>query len=289
MKFAIAFANTGPFTAPASAIEFARAAEAAGFESLWTVEHVVVPAGYQSEYPYDRSGRMPGPEDAPIPDPLVWLAFLASATSTINLGTGVLILPQRNPVVLAKELATLDVLSGGRLLLGIGSGWLAEEFDAIGVPFAERGKRTDDSVAAMRALWSEEKASHESAFTSFHDCISRPQPVGGAIPVHVGGHTDVAARRAGRLGDGFFPASGSHARLAELFDLARSTAVAAGRDPDAIEMTTGGNGAIGPGALDEVAALAELGVDRVIIPSFLFWKDTADALARYGDDVISKA
>ncbi len=289
MKFAIAFANTGPFAAPDAAIEFAQAAEAAGFESLWTVEHVVVPAGYESQYPYDRSGRMPGPEDSAIPDPLVWLAFLASATSTIKLGTGVLILPQRNPVVLAKELATLDVLSGGRLLLGIGSGWLAEEFDAIGVPFAERGKRTDDSVAAMRALWSEEKASHDSAFTSFRDCISRPQPVGGSIPVHVGGHTPVAARRAGRLGDGFFPASGSHEKLAELFDLARSTASAAGRDPDAIEMTTGGNGAIGPGALDEVAALAELGVDRVIVPSFLFWKDTADALARYGEDVISKA
>jgi len=289
VKFAIAFANTGPFTAPAAAIEFAQAAEAAGFESLWTVEHVVVPAGYESEYPYDRSGRMPGPEDSPIPDPLVWLAFLASATSTINLATGVLILPQRNPVVLAKELATLDVLSGGRLLLGIGSGWLAEEFDAIGVPFAERGKRTDDSVAAMRALWSDEKASHDSPFISFRDCISRPQPVGGAIPVHVGGHTDVAARRAGRLGDGFFPASGSHERLVELFDLARSTAEAAGRDPEAIEMTTGGNGAVGPGALDEVAALADLGVDRVIVPSFLFWKDTADALARYGEDVISQA
>ncbi len=288
MKFAIALANTGPFTAPTAAVEFAQAAEAAGFESLWTVEHVVVPAGYESTYPYDPSGRMPGPEDSPIPDPLVWLAFLASATSTIKLGTGVLILPQRNPVVLAKELATLDVLSGGRLLLGIGTGWLAEEFDAIGVPFAARGTRADDSVAAMRALWSEEKASHHSAFTSFRNCISRPQPVGGAIPVHVGGHTDVAARRAGRLGDGFFPLSGSHERLAQLFDLARSTAVAAGRDPDAIEMTTGGNGAIGPGALDEVAALAALGVDRVIVPSFLFWKDTAAALERYGEDVISQ-
>jgi probable F420-dependent oxidoreductase len=288
VKFAIALANTGPFTAPTAAVEFAQAAEAAGFESLWTVEHVVVPAGYESTYPYDPSGRMPGPEDSPIPDPLVWLAFLASATSTIKLGTGVLILPQRNPVVLAKELATLDVLSGGRLLLGIGTGWLAEEFDAIGVPFAARGTRADDSVAAMRALWSEEKASHHSAFTSFRNCISRPQPVGGAIPVHVGGHTDVAARRAGRLGDGFFPLSGSHERLAQLFDLARSTAVAAGRDPDAIEMTTGGNGAIGPGALDEVAALAALGVDRVIVPSFLFWKDTAAALERYGEDVISQ-
>ena len=289
MKFGIAFANTGPCSDPGRAVEFARAAEAAGFESIWPVEHVVVPAGYQSTYPYDPSGRMQGPEDSAIPDPLIWLAFLASATTTLKLATGVLILPQRNPVVLAKELATLDHLSGGRTLLGIGSGWLEEEFDAIGVPFAERGRRTDDAVAAMRSLWRDDQASHVSAFTEFHNCILRPRPVAGTIPVHVGGHTEVAARRAGRLGDGFFPAKGSHERLAELFTLARDTATAAGRDPDAIEISTGGNGAFGPGALEEVAALRDLGVDRVMLPSFLFWKDPAASLARYGDEVISRA
>ncbi|MBK9179445.1 MAG: LLM class F420-dependent oxidoreductase [Acidimicrobiales bacterium] len=289
MRFGIAFANVGPFAEPGQAVEFARAAEEAGFESVWTVEHVVVPAGYVSTYPYDRSGRMPGPEDSPIPDPLVWLAYLASVTTTLKLGTGVLILPQRNPVVLAKELATLDHLSGGRLLLGIGSGWLAEEFDAIGVPFGERGRRTDDNVAALRALWTEEQASYESEFVSFRNCIVRPRPANGTVPVHVGGHTPVAAKRAGRLGDGFFPASGSHERLAELFDLARATAREEGRDPDAIEMSTGGNGAFGPGALDEVKALADLGVDRVIVPSFVFWGNPSDDLARYGDEVIARA
>lgn len=289
MKFGIAFANTGPFADPGPAVEFAQAAEAAGFESVWTVEHVVVPAGYQSTYPYARSGRMPGPEDSAIPDPLVWLAYLASATTTLALGTGVLILPQRNPVVLAKELATLDHLSGGRVLLGIGAGWLAEEFDAIGVPFAERGPRTDDNVAALRALWTQDQATYDSEFVSFRDCIVRPRPAAGTIPVHVGGHTKVAARRAGRLGDGFFPASGSHEQLAELFEVARATAREAGRDPDAIEMSTGGNGAIGDGALDEVKALADLGVDRVIVPSFVFWGNPGDDLARYGDEVIARA
>ncbi len=287
MKFAIAFANVGPFAEPEPAIEFARAAEAAGFESVWTVEHVVVPAGYESTYPYDPSGRMPGPEDSSIPDPLMWLAFLASATSTLRLGTGVLILPQRNPVVLAKELATLDHLSGGRLLLGIGSGWLEEEFDAIGIPFAERGRRTDDNVAALRALWGQEQATYEGEFASFRDCIMRPQPTDGAIPVHVGGHTPVAARRAGRLGDGFFPVSGTHEQLAELFALVRSTAEEHDRDPDAIELTTGGNGAIGSGALAEVEALAELGVDRVVVPSFVFWGNPAEDLAHYGEEVIA--
>ena len=288
MKFGIVFANTGPFVDPPAAIAMARAAESAGFESLWTVEHTVVPAGYGSTYPYDRSGRMPGSDDAPIPDPLIWLAFLASATSTIGLGTGILIQPQRNPVVLAKEVATLDQLSGGRVELGVGVGWLEEEFEAIGIPFAERGRRTDDGIAAMRALWGQDQATYRGEFTSFTDCISRPQPVGGAVPVHIGGHTEVAARRAGRLGDGFFPAKGDHATLGALFGLVRRTAEEAGRDPGSIELTCGGNGVFGPGALDEAAALADLGVDRVVVPSFLFWKDTTDALARYGEDVISR-
>ena len=287
MKFGIAFANTGPFAQPAGAVELAQAAEAAGFESLWTVEHVVVPSNYESAYPYDPSGKMPGGEESIIPDPLIWLSFVASATSRIKLATGILILPQRNPVVLAKELATLDHLSAGRMLLGIGVGWLEEEFDAIGVPFAGRGRRTDDYVAAMRALWSEPKASHHSDFVDFDECIMRPQPAA-AIPVHIGGHTDIAARRAGRLGDGFFPGKGSHEELSRSFEIARETARLNGRDPDAIEMTTGGNGAIGERALDEVKALADIGTARVILPAFLFYRNTADALARYGDEVIGR-
>ncbi len=289
MDFGIAFANTGPFVGGEAAAAFALAAESAGFESLWTIEHVVVPSGYESEYPYSPTGKMPGPEESDMPDPLIWLAYLAGVTSTIKLGTGILILPQRSPIVLAKECATLDAMSNGRLLLGIGVGWLEEEFDAIGVPFAKRGKRTDDHVEVMRSLWTGEKVSHHSEFTNFDDCIVRPTPTQTSIPIHVGGHTDVAARRAGRLGDGFFPGKGSHEEQARLFDIVRSTAIEHGRDPDAIELTSGGNGAVGDGALDEVKALADLGVSRVILPSFLFWNDTADALARYGDDVIARA
>ncbi len=288
MKFGIAFANTGPFVHPAKAIAFAQAAEAAGFESLWTVEHVVVPANYESAYPYDASGKMPGGDESPIPDPLIWLSFIAAATSSINLATGILILPQRNPVVLAKELATLDYLSSGRMQLGIGVGWLEEEFDAIGVPFADRGRRNDDYVAAMRALWSQDAATHHGDFANFDNCIMRPRPVNDSIPIHIGGHTDIAAKRAGRLGDGFFPGKGSHEELARLFDVARDAARANGRDPDLIEMTTGGSGAVGPNALDVVRGMADIGTARVILPAFLFYRETADALARYGDEVISK-
>lgn len=289
MKFGIAFANIGPFTKPENAASFARAAERAGFESLWTVEHVVVPSGYESRYPYDPSGRMPGGETAPIPDPLVWLTWIAAHTTTLRLATGVIILPQRNPLVLAKEAATLDRLSGGRLLLGVGIGWLAEEFRALGVPFERRGARTDDYVAAMRTLWTEERASHRSEFLDFSDCILRPRPSQPSIPIHVGGHSDAAARRAGRIGDGFFPAINGHDEIDRLFRLARDTAREHGRDPAAIEMTTGGNGAIGSGALDEVKRLADLGTHRVIVPSFLFLAETEDALARYGDEVIARA
>ncbi|MFP5577407.1 MAG: LLM class F420-dependent oxidoreductase [Acidimicrobiia bacterium] len=286
MKFGIIFANTGPFAEGAAAAEMAMAAEEAGFESLWTVEHVVVPSGYDSPYPYDPSGKMPGGEDFAIPDPLIWLSWVASATSTIRLATGILIVPQRNPVVLAKELATLDHLSGGRMELGIGVGWLEEEFDAIGVPFDERGRRTDDHIAAMRALWSEEKATYHGEFTSFDECISRPQPVNRSIPVHVGGHTDIAARRAGRLGDGFFPGKGTPQDLARGMEVVRATAKDHGRDPDAIELTAGG-ATIGSGALQAARELADVGVDRIMVPAFAFWGDTADALKRYGDEVIA--
>lgn len=291
MKFGIAFANTGPFADGPTAATMARTAEEVGFESVWTVEHVVVPSGYESTYPYDPSGKMPGGEAFDIPDPLVWLSYVAATTEKIRLATGILILPQRNPVVLAKEIATLDKLSGGRVELGIGVGWLEEEFGALGIPFADRGRRTDDNVAALRALWSDDndhKATHHSEFTNFDDCISLPHPVDGTVPIHVGGHSAVAARRAGRLGDGFFPGRGTVEDLAELFDLARATAKDHGRDPAAIEFTAGTAG-FGSGMLDEIKALADIGVARIAVPAFAFWGDTADAMARFADEVITPA
>src|SRR6266404_5460712 len=142
MKFGLRYASLGRYSNGPAAVELAQAAESAGFDSIWTVEHVVVPHGYQSRYPYSESGRMgSGLEDFPIPDLLIWLAYVASATRTIKLGTAIVILPQRNPVITAKAVATLDHLAGGRrVLLGIGVGWLAEEFATLGVPFEDRGR-----------------------------------------------------------------------------------------------------------------------------------------------------
>ena len=287
MDFGVMFANTGPFATAEGATTIARAAEEAGFESIWTVEHVVVPAGYESTYPYSRTGRMPGPETTPIADPLIWLTWAAAHTTTLHVGTGILILPQRNPVVLAKACATLDVLSGGRLRLGVGVGWLEEEFTVIGVPFEGRGRRAEEYVAAMRALWDDESASYAGAHVAFTDAISRPAPVHGRVPVIVGGHSDAAARRAGRIGDGFFPGKGDNARLAELFTIMRQAAEDAGRDPAAIECTVGGGAAFEPDPVAALAELAELGVSRVVIPPLAFDADEiGDRLAEFGERVI---
>src|SRR5687768_1212450 len=167
MKFGIIFANTTRFTGREGLVELAQGAEAVGFESLWTVEHVIYPDAYESEYPYDRSGKMVMAPDTDLPDPLIWLTWAAAVTEKIHLGTGILILPQRNPLVLAKELATLDALAGGRVELGIGVGWLKEEFEALGIPFAGRGKRTDEYVGAMRALWDADHASYDGETVAF--------------------------------------------------------------------------------------------------------------------------
>lgn len=279
------FANVGPFARPDGAIELARIAEEVGFESLWTVEHTVVPTGYTSTYPYSETGKMPGNEQAEIPDPLVWLAYVAAVTTHLRLATGVLILPQRNPVTLAKKLATLDVLSNGRMELGIGVGWLREEFDALGVPFEDRGARTDDYVAALRTLWAPDDDTYHGPYVAFDDANSYPKPVQpGGIPVVVGGHTTVAARRAGRLGDGFFPGAFRPGELEPLLDTMQHAARDAGRDPAAIEVTAGG-----AFDYDGAARLADAGVDRLVIPPLAFdLENLRPRLTAFADGVVAK-
>lgn len=290
MKFGLAFANVGRYTRPAEARAIAVAAEDAGFESLWTVEHVAVPSGYASEYPYSSTGRMPGRDSSSIPDPIVWLSFVAACTATIRLGTGILILPQRNPLIMAKEAATLDRLSGGRLVLGVGVGWLKEEFDAIGVPFEGRGRRTEDYVAAMRTLWSaEEAASYQGTDVGFREIWSRPRPDSGRIPVVIGGHSKTAARRAGLIGDGFFPGRGIPSELGELIAVMRQSAEDSGRDPAEIEITTGTPGVFGSDPQGAVEEMASMGVGRLVIPPPTQDPDAiAEVLGSFGENVIRK-
>lgn len=268
----IAFANSSVFARPEMAAALGELSDQHGVESLWTVEHVVIPAGYESEYPYDPSGKAPGAEKSDIPDPLIWLAYVAARTKHVKLATGILILPQRNPVVLAKEVATLDQLSGGRVQLGIGVGWLAEEFAALGIPFDDRGKRTDEYVAALRALWTQNPATFHGEFVDFDKCISLPVPPQGSVPIVVGGHSAVSARRAGRLGDGFFPGKGSVEDLTELVSIMNASAAAAGRDASAIELTTGAR----PDP-EATKRLIDLGFTRFIVPPPAFRAESLEA------------
>jgi probable F420-dependent oxidoreductase len=269
MKLGLAFANTGPFAEADGVVQMAVAAEQAGVESVWTVEHVIWPSNYDSEYPYSPTGKMPGDKTSAIPDPLVWLAFVAAHTTTMHLGTGIVILPERNPLIFAKEVATLDRLSGGRMELGIGVGWLEEEFDALGVPWPRRGARTDEYVHAMRELWASDDASYDGEFVSFDNVSSNPKPHEGTVPFVIGGHSAAAAKRAGRLGDGFFPGKGSIAELSEMIDIVRQTAAEHDRDPDAIEITAAHPGLFGDDPVAAAQELASIGVSRTIAPAFM--------------------
>jgi probable F420-dependent oxidoreductase len=221
---------------------FAGHLELCGFESIVVVEHTVLMSRYDSVYPYDSSGRVGLDADCPIPDPLDLLAFLAGQTSRLGLATGVLVLPNHHPVVLAKRAASVDALSGGRLRLCVGVGWLKEELQACGADFGNRGKRADEQLAVLRALWADQPqgASYRGRFFEFDDVMCYPKPVARErLPVHIGGHSRAAARRAGRLGDGFQPLGVAGPRLESLIALMRAEATSAGRDPDALEISLG--------------------------------------------------
>ena len=203
--------------------------------------------------------------------------------------TGVLVVPQRNPLVFAKEVATLDYLSRGRISLGIGVGWLREEFAALGVPFEGRGRRTDEAIAIMRALWSDDDVTFQGEFAQFRGVNCNPKPVHGRVPILVGGHSEQAARRAGRLGDGFFPATGTQGPIQPLIDLMRQTAEAAGRNPADIELTTGCPGAVGREPLAAVDECRSRGVHRVTVSASTFLPDPEARLAEFGQRVIRQS
>jgi len=287
VKFGLFFANAGPFADPETFEALVRTADETGIESLWTVEHVVVPVGYESQYPYSRDGRMPGPENAPIPDPLLPLAYAAALTKRVRLATGIVILPQRHPVYVAKEAATLDVLSRGRAILGVGIGWLEEEFRVLGVPFSERAARTEESVRAIRSLWSEEPRGFEGEFFRWNPVHSSPKPVQKpGVPIVVGGHVEGAARRAARVGDGFFPAKGDPERLARLLDALRDECGKVGRDPEKIEITTAPNAAPD---LEVVKRYRDLGVSRLMVMPPAFDPDgIRKGLEELADRVLTK-
>ncbi len=258
MKFGLSYNTAVAGTDPASLKAIARHADDLGFESFYVPEHVTL-------YPGARVGEVEFAPDLPIADPLECLAFVAALTTTILLGTGVLLLPFHHPVVLAKRLATIDVLSSGRMrLLTIGVSSLPGEAAAVGVDYATRGRRADEAIDVLRTLWAGDAAgaSFDGEFYSFQNVTSYPKPLQ-MLPIHVGGSSAAAARRAGRRGDGFF--SGGRLTLAErlaLIELMRMTALAEGRDPEVLEYTRWGSIDMERGGAEAHAAQ---GVDRLVV------------------------
>ena len=286
MKFGLMYANAGPFGYPDNLRHMARTAEEVGLESIWAVEHVVIPVGYRSVYPYSPSGRIPSPENLPLPDPLLALTFAAAVTTKLRLATGILLVPQRHPIYVAKEAATLDVLSGGRLILGVGVGWLKEEFEALGIPFEDRAARTAEAVRAMRSLWKAEPEPFAGKFFRWPPLESNPKPVQKpGVPIVVGGHTRLAARRAARYGDGFFPGVDSPEKLKEVLAILREECARLGRNPREIEITAG-RAAMD---LDMVRRYEDMGVARLTLPPPAFDPDgLRDGLQEFGNRIIAK-
>ncbi len=241
----------------------AAGAEATGFSTLWAGEHVVMVDEGASRYPYAPDGRIAVPAQADWLDPLIALSFAAAATSTIRLATGVLLLPEHNPVLLAKQVASVDALSRGRLSLGIGVGWSREEFDALGVPFARRGARADEYLAAMRTVWRDDVASFAGEFVSFTGIRVNPRPVRDRrIPIVVGGNSDAALRRAARHGDGWygFNLEGIE-HVGERVACLRGMCAQHDRDPAELEIAVA---LAGDGPHDR-ERLAALGVDELVM------------------------
>jgi probable F420-dependent oxidoreductase len=245
---------------------FARHLEACGFESIVAVEHTVLATRYDSVYPYDSSGRVELAADCAVPDPLDLLSFLAGHTDRLGLATGVLVLPNHHPVVLAKRAATVDALSGGRLRLCVGVGWLREEIEACGADFESRGRRADEQLAVLRALWDDQPhgVTHHGEFFKFQNAVCSPKPIAGKyLPVHIGGHSKAAARRAGRFGDGFQPLGVVGTQLEGLLTLMRDEAAAAGRDPADIEVSLGHS--VTKVDAERAERLAAQGADRLVL------------------------
>lgn len=234
--------GTGQITSGDFLREWVAVVEECEVESVWGIEHVVLADEYDPKYPYSESGRIPGGSGAavgarPMPDPLDTLAFVAAVSKTVKLGTSVVIAPLHSPAVLAKRVSTIDNLSGGRMVLGLGIGWQREEYEAVGVPFRQRGARLEECIGAMRALWTESPATFRGEHVAFDRVYSSPQPARGTVPIVLGGNSAPAVERAGRIGDGWYPYTIGPDEFETSIERLRDVAAAAGREPDAVEVT----------------------------------------------------
>ena len=264
-------------------VEIAQLAEGLGYESVWTFEHVIVPVDYESKYPYNDSGKMGAPPETNFVDPLIALTAVAASTSTIRLGTGVNILSQVNPIYIAKQAASLDFMSNGRFMLGVGIGWLKEEFEALGVPFERRGARFDDYVEGMRKIWSGDVVEHQSDFISWSNFKSYPLPIQNPFPVVMGGVKGKIFERIAKYGNGWYAPAGDPVELKGHLESLHRACDDIGRDTSEIEITCmwpgrGGNEFLGQ--------LAEVGVHRVVVP-VMGVGNPAETMQKLAEEVIA--
>lgn len=264
MKVGFSSIGFGALAAPALIRTLVTNAERLGFSTVWAPEHVVLLDRYTSHYPYstDGSGEFLAPTDIPIGDPFPTLTYAAACTSRIRLATGICLVPEHNPLVLAKTVATVDYLSGGRFILGVGIGWLAEEFQALGIPFARRAQRTREYIEAMRKLWGDGYSSYRGEFVSFENVRSYPKPIkGGKLPVWFGGESGPALRRVAEYGDGWFGLNISPAEAESKIDRIAQLLRQNGRKRSDLEIAV--SPYTRPITLDDLKRYRDAGADEV--------------------------
>ena len=281
MKFGLVPINVG-ISSLNEMTDLAQLAERCGYESVWTFEHVVVPLAYESKYPYNAEGKMGTTPDTNFVDPLIALAHIAANTSTLRLGTGVNILPQVNPLYLAKQAASLDFVSAGRLELGLGIGWLKEEFAALGVPFARRGERFDEYMGAMRKVWSGAVVEHQSEHISWSGFQSYPSAPG--LRVVMGGNKGKIFQRTARFAQGWFAPTTDAEELRQGVEALRAACTEIQRDPQGVEVSCMWTG---KGGQQAVTALADAGAQRLLIPIAALGGDPIERIEALAAEVMA--
>jgi len=267
MEVGLHLPQVGPLATREGLTTIAQLAEERDFDSLWVSDHVIIPRKLASKYPYSPDGSFPIPPDIPFLEPLAALLFVAGVTTKAKLGTTILVVPMRNPVITAKQLASLDVLSNGRLILGAGAGWMAEEFEMLEVPFEHRGARLDDYLQVIRALWTEDNPSFSGRYYQIEDVGFSPKPVQKPHPpIWIGGHSKPALHRTGRFADAWHAAYMGPELLKQQFAEVREHAEKAGRDPNSIQLTVRTRLPLNhlDQALAQIEACQEIGVTHLV-------------------------
>ena len=269
MEIGLHVPQVGPMAATSAVMDIARAIDEAGFDGIWVYDHVVLQKEQQSKYPYSPDGSLGFPPTLDFLEPLTLLAYIAGITKRARLGTSVLVLPMRQPVLHAKIMATIDHLSGGRFVLGAGVGWWKQEFEALSVPFERRGARMDECLQLIRSLWTDEFTNFRGEFYECVDWACNPKPVqAGGIPIWLGGESRKQLERVGKYADGWLATAKSLPTLKDDWDVAREAASKAGRDPDRLQIAMEAGVAIQGGATEKaaerLAQLKELGIAHVV-------------------------